>query len=585
MVRIAVLDKKKCAPNNCGDYLCVRVCPINRKGDECISKTPDSKAAIDENLCIGCGICIKKCPFGAINIINLPEELSKPPIHAYGKNGFHLYNLPIPIFGKVVGIIGKNGIGKSTAINILSGQLKPNLGKPEHNTSIQELIEYFKGTELHNYFENLNAGKIKVAVKPQQVSLLPKRFSGTVGELLKKMDETGRMKEVAEKLELTQFLDRKLSQISGGELQRVAIASCSLKKANVFFFDEPTSYLDIKQRVRVSEYIQSLANEQTAVVVIEHDLIILDHMTELVHITFGVPSGYGVISSPMSTREGVNEYLRGFMRKENIRFRPGAITFDDKPPVKLAKGQALVEWQPLKKKLGDFSFSSEPGIIYRKHLVGVLGENGIGKTTFVRILAGEIPTDQGELNASVSVSYKPQYIDSDSKEPVGIFLKHAISTHINELVHPLELDPLLTEPVSSLSGGELQRVMIAKCLSEEADLYLLDEPSAYLDVEQRLQVSKIISRLIQTTGRTALIVDHDLLFLDYLSEDLIVFEGKPAVSGTLKGPFSMEAGMNLFLGVLGITLRRDLESKRPRINKLDSRLDREQKTTGKLYYA
>ncbi|MBW2988266.1 ribosome biogenesis/translation initiation ATPase RLI [Candidatus Woesearchaeota archaeon] len=586
MARIAIVDKKKCSPENCGHFLCIRVCPVNRRGDECIVEWEDHKPSIDEKICIGCGICVKKCPFGAISIINLPEQLDKPPIHCYGKNGFHLFNLPMPIFGKVVGIIGRNGIGKTTAINILSGLLKPNLGKPRHKAKLSELVEYFKGTELHNYFEKLEAGEIRVAVKPQQVSLIPKHFSGTVRELLKKMDEKHQIEGIVKQLNLIEVLDRHLNQISGGELQKVAIAACALKKAQVYFFDEPTSYLDVKQRILVSKFIRGLADENTAVVVIEHDLILLDYMTDLVHITFGEPSAYGIVSGLKSTREGVNEYLSGMLRKENIRFRANPITFDDKPPAKSFKHEGLVEWEHIEKQLGGFKLEVEPGAVSKKTTVGILGENGIGKTTFVRIVAGELEPDKGKISKKVSVSYKPQYIDTDSKEKVKDFLKDAITKSRNEIVLPLELDKVLNEKLCELSGGELQKVMIAKCLAdEEAELYLMDEPSAYLDVEQRLTVSKLIRRFTQTHGKTALIVDHDMLFVDYLSDELIVFEGKPAVEGLLKGPYPMEQGMNLFLSSLEISMRRDPDTKRPKINKQDSRLDREQKKLGRLYYA
>ncbi|MBW2980378.1 ribosome biogenesis/translation initiation ATPase RLI [Candidatus Woesearchaeota archaeon] len=585
MTRIAVIEKEKCNPHGCGNYLCIRLCPINRAGKECIVEGEDNKPKIDETLCTGCGICQNRCPFEAISIINLPEELTKDPIHQYGKNGFHLWNLPTPIFGKVVGLVGRNGIGKSTAIKVLASILKPNLGKEEGESNYDDLIEYFKGTEAQLFFEKLKSGKIKVSFKPQQVDLIPKAEKGKVRKLLEKVDEKKELDKIAKLLEIDKILDNDIKKISGGELQRVAIAASVLKKANLYIFDEPTSYLDIKQRLKVSKFIRNLADENTAVLVVEHDLIILDYMTDMVHLMYGKPSVYGIVSLPRTTKAGINVYLSGFIKEENIRFRDYAIKFEEKPPVKTKEAVLITSWNDVEKKLGKFKLKAGEGSVQRKDIIGVLGENGIGKTSFVKILAEETKSDKGEITKKVKVSYKPQYLEATSDELVITVLKDAIDKYSNQIINPLEIKPLLTRKINELSGGELQRVSIALALSKQADLFLLDEPSAYLDIEQRLIVSKVIRNLMEEKGKSALVVDHDLLFLDYLSKKLMVFEGEPAVHGEAKGPFAMEEGMTLFLKDLDITFRRDEENKRPRANKLDSVKDREQKKKGKYYYS
>ncbi len=583
MPRIAVVEKQKCNPHGCGGYLCMRLCPINRKGEECIAKDEDGKVKIDETLCTGCGICPNRCPFEALSVVNLPEELAKQPIHQYGPNGFHLYNLPIPIFGKVVGILGKNGIGKSTAIQILAGILKPNLGKAEE-ASYDDLIDFFKGSEAQIFFEKIKKGEIVVSYKPQQVDMIPKNFSGKVKELLQKADETARFDEVVEALDLKNVLDTEIGNISGGELQRVAIAATVLKKANFYVFDEPSSYLDIKQRIKVSKFIKKLAAEDTAVLVVEHDLIILDYMADLIHIMFGKPGVYGIVSLPKVTRAGMNTYLEGYLKEQNIRFRDYSLKFYSKPPVAEQSKIVLSSWQDITKKLGNFDLIAKEGQISKKLAVGILGENGIGKTTFVKLLAGIIELDSGEIKEKISVSYKPQYLETASDTLVATLLKDAVEKYDTQIIRPLNIKPLLLKPLNELSGGELQRVSVAHCLAQKADLYLLDEPSAYLDVEQRLIVSKVIRDITEQRGCSILVVDHDLVFIDYLSDELIVFEGIPAKKGLAKGPFSMESGMNVFLRDLNITMRRDKESNRPRINKPGSRMDREQKEAGKLYY-
>ena len=155
----------------------------------------------------------------------------------------------------------------------------------------------------------------------------------------------------------------------------------------------------------------------------------------------------------------------------------------------------------------------------------------------------------------------------------------------SEIAHPLSLKRLYEKNVNTLSGGELQRVAIAICLSKEADMYLLDEPSAYLDSNQRMEAAKTVRRVMEKRGRSALIVDHDIYFLDMVSDSMMVFSGHPGRDGHANGPFDMRAGMNMFLKEVDVTFRRDNDTNRPRINKPGSRLDREQKEKGEYYYS
>ncbi|MBS3124737.1 ribosome biogenesis/translation initiation ATPase RLI [Candidatus Woesearchaeota archaeon] len=584
MPRIAIVRKDRCNPQGCGGYLCARVCPVNMEDKDCIvpGPPPEKKPIIDEKLCTGCGICPNRCPFGAIDIVNLPEALSNP-IHRYGRNGFHLYSLPTPIFGKVVGIVGRNGIGKSTAIKIVAGALKPNLGTDE-DADWTDIVKFFKGKEAQGYFEAVRDGKIKVAYKPQHVELIPQTMKGKVHELLHKVDERKKFDEMVKELDLLDVLDRDITEVSGGELQRIAIAATVLRQANLYIFDEPSSYLDIKQRINVSKFIKSLADENTAVLVVEHDLIIMDYMTDLLHIMYGKEGAYGVVSLPKSTRTGMNIYLEGFIKDENMRFRDHEIKFLARPPQKPVSKVTLTSWDSMHKKLGNFALTIKEGTIGRSTVIGILGENGIGKTTFVKMLAGVIESDEGKVDAKVKVAYKPQYLEGRNDELVMNLLGEATQKYDAQLIVPLEIRPLLLKPLNTLSGGELQRVAIAHCLSQAADLYLLDEPSAYLDIEQRLAFSKVVRDVVEQRGVSVLIVDHDLLFIDYLSDRIIVFEGVPAKHGEVTGPFAMEEGMNKFLTEVGITMRRDKDTNRPRINKPGSRLEQEQKAEGKLYY-
>lgn len=581
--KVAIVHLEKCNPEGCGNFLCIRLCPINRRGEECIIKNEKNKIEISESLCIGCKICSNRCPFNAIQIINLPSELKTNPVHQYSKNGFRLFNIPTIKPKSIIGIIGVNGIGKTTTLNILSNTLKPNLGRYNKEVSEKEILNFFKGTETQEYFKRLYSNQISISYKPQKIDDIPKYFNDTVMNLLNRVSTNN--EKIISLFNLEKIKDRNIRNLSGGELQRVAIAATVLKDTNTLIFDEPTSFLDIKQRLLIAKKLKETVNETKNLLLVEHDLIFLDFLSDYIHIMYGKPQAYGIISQIKSAKEGINTFLRGFLKEENIRFRDNAIMFYKHSPTQSFKERKeVLSWNEFDIDLGSFKLISKPGNIPKSTVIGILGENGIGKTTFIKALAGIQEVTNGKISNNVKISYKPQYINFDPEEKVKDILKEAIINYRTQLIIPLELTELLNHKIKELSGGELQRVAIAECLSKDSELYLLDEPSAYLDVEQRLKVSKIIKSIMEEKNKSALVVDHDLLFIDYISDLLLVFKGVPAIKGEVIGPLSMEEGMNLFLKELNITFRRDEETKRPRVNKLNSVNDKKQKNEGRYYY-
>jgi len=589
MTRVAVLDADRCKPKHC-NRLCHRFCPIVRTRIEAI-RFENNKPVIVESLCTGCGICIKKCPFNAISIVNLPDELDKDCSHRFGANTFKLFRLPTPSPSIVLGLLGQNGIGKTTTLKILSGEVKLNLGNYEKPPDWSEIVQHFRGSTLQDYFQKMGERKLKVSHKPQYVDKIPKVVSGNVGELLQKVNERSALEKIAEQLDLKQIWNRPLEVLSGGELQRVAVAATMCRDADVYLFDEPSSYLDVKQRLEVARAIRSLKDEQKTIIIAEHDLAIIDYLSDQICIFYGEPGVYGVVSNVHGVRTGINIYLQGYVPDENVRFRKEAIIFHEKPPsTGSGAGETLLRWEKIEKTFKGFKLVAHSGEIGRGEIVGILGPNGIGKTTFIKILAGIEEADGGAKFGEMNVSYKPQYISAEYEGTVQMLLmsvakeEFSSSWYKTEILQPLKVNLLLDRNVAELSGGELQKVAIAACLSRKADLLLVDEPSAYLDVEERLNMARIIRRVAENHNVAAFVVEHDVVTQDFIADHLMVFTGKPGVEGTAYAPTSLRKGMNKFLKEMEVTFRRDPATKRPRVNKEGSKLDKFQKEVGEYYY-
>mmetsp|Transcript_29887 Transcript_29887/g.100691 ORF Transcript_29887/g.100691 Transcript_29887/m.100691 type:complete len:647 (-) Transcript_29887:128-2068(-) len=624
LTRIAIVSKDKCKPKKCRQE-CKRQCPVVRMGKLCIEVAPASKLAfISEELCIGCGICVKKCPFEAINIINLPKNLESNTTHRYGPNSFKLHRLPVPRQGQVLGLVGTNGIGKSTALKILAGKLKPNLGKYDAPPDWTEILTHFRGSELQNYFTRILEDNLLAIIKPQYVDHIPRAVKGTVVDIINQKCQRDNAKSMMRILDLEQVQDRPIDLLSGGELQRFAIAVCLVQQADIYMFDEPSSYLDVRQRLVAAETIRSLIDGSNAdakstelaansyVLVVEHDLAVLDYLSDYICCLYGSPSGYGVVTMPFSVREGINIFLAGFVPTENLRFRDEGLTFKLSQSAEDVRGEdalAQYKYPNMTKTMvgkGDdkFILHVEAGDFKDSEIIVLLGENGTGKTTFIRMLAGLLASDEkgaalakgDEEEADrcsvpqLTMSYKPQKISPKFDGTVRQLLHKRIRDayvhpqFCTDVMKPMKIDPIIDQEVQNLSGGELQRVAMALALGKPAEVYLIDEPSAYLDSEQRIICAKVIKRFIMHSKKTAFIVEHDFIMATYLSDRVIVYTGRPSIEATATTPQGLLPGMNQFLKQLAITFRRDPTNYRPRINKRASIKDREQKASGDFFF-
>lgn len=187
------------------------------------------------------------------------------------------------------------------------------------------------------------------------------------------------------------------------------------------------------------------------------------------------------------------------------------------------------------KTLGPFKLSVEEGIFTASECIVMLGQNGTGKTTFIKMLAGILkPDETGVEIPKLNVSYKPQTIapkfEGSVRDLFYLKLKQTWESGFfkTEVLIPLNIEPLLDNMVQTLSGGELQRVAIVLCLAKPCNIYLIDEPSAYLDSEQRIVAGKVMKRWIMSSKRAAFVVEHDFIMATYMADKVILFEGTPA---------------------------------------------------------
>lgn len=676
MPRIAIIDPNKCKPEKCAKE-CIKICPPQKTGKQVIdiedigqnaqinklnksdnsnksdmvktnlsiSKLTDKKkiAKIAESLCIGCNQCVKACPFNAIRIINLPEENPADIIHRYNPNGFRLYKLPIVKPNTIIGIVGENGVGKTTLIDILSNKLNPNFEQFNKVFTPKEIISKFKGSVMQNYLKSLYGEKLVFSIKEQKIkqgiSFGFNKKNITVSEFIKSKsidindlvnnNMNNWLIESFYSLQIDKLINLNLNTLSGGELQRLLCWITASVKSDVYIFDEPSNFLDVKQRLEVSRLIKSICdvNPGSHIIVIEHDLSILDYISDELYIVYGKAGAYGIVSKPLTTLEGINMYLSGYITSQNVRFRDEEFNLkpsseltitqndfainkeikleDESGPEKekdkkqnilkaneiansLSYSETIIEYPGYKLEIPAGNVKLSNGISV------VLGENGTGKTTFINWLGSKL---------GLAVSIKEQsggikkFINKDGTYPtvLELFFHRIKSSYFNQtfqtdVIKQLDIEPIQSRRIDELSGGELQRVLIVLCLGTNADIYLFDEPSANLDIEKRLKVTKIIKKFITNYNKTAFIIEHDIMmsvaFAQEYNSNILLVKQTNYLDGikycSVSPPLDFVTGINGFLKLMGITMRISGHN-RPRINKFNSQLDKEQKKSENYY--
>ncbi|MFX0051496.1 MAG: ribosome biogenesis/translation initiation ATPase RLI [Candidatus Hermodarchaeota archaeon] len=594
MKKITVVMRDKCSPDTC-NYRCINLCPVNMTGKK--SKPVIVPKAIklhgtsvfpviNHKHCINCGICGNTCFKRAIKTVNIPGEIEEwNPVHQYKESEFQLFGLPILNQGTVTGVIGENGIGKSTLLNILAGKIQPNGGnfsKKAFNLFLTNLST----PGMARYLETVSSGELTVSLKSQNLTHLKQRGL-TPQELFEDMEKEDL--KIVEILRLKSLLSKELTVASGGELQRVAIAQTMMKPADVYLLDEPASYLDFSQRLNLARVLKHKLNKKRSILIVEHDISVLDYWSDLIHILWGEPHVYGVVSRALSVKKGLNSFLSGWLKEENIHFRHRVISFKRSVTKRQWKERPYIQWDNDLVTLDGFALDVKSGKIFFGEILVIVGENGLGKTTFANLISGRIP---GHPKINAIISYKPQQITKDFDLTVSEFLQKVTGTFLNtkewklKLLSPLGINHYLDREMRELSGGETQRVFIAACLAKSADLYILDEPSAFLDALERTKIANVIRNQTKRNPKCAVIsIEHDVQLADFTADRIMRFEGIPSQYGVITSPMSKRDGMNAFLKSLNITFRRDPETGRARINKENSQMDKKQKEIGEFYYS
>lgn len=598
-LRIAIIDKDKCKPKKCS-HECKKSCPVNQMGKICIEI--EDIAKINEGLCIGCSQCVNRCPFNAIKIVNLPSQIANNLVHSYGENLFKLYKLPNPKVGKIIGILGQNGVGKTTIMNILSGKTIPNFDKLNNDNVIitkEQVLKHVRGTELQKYLKLLYDDKFKINNKPQDILSLVKNNKTKnmkVSEIIIKFKDFGNYNKIIDVLDLNKIFNNTIITLSGGELQKLVCAITLLKEGDVYIFDEPTNYLDIEYRIKIANLIKDLNTHNKYIFVVEHDLSILDFVADNIHIMFGDPGSYGAISTLYSTLEGINIYFDGYIPADNIRFRPEPYKLTDLSNSDITEihknNFGIINYEEKIIKFDNYQLTiKEENIPINVCMIIVLGKNGTGKSTYLNYLSDEL---------GFIISHKIQINNNDyakQKTTVQEVLYNKISkamstsSFLSDVINPMSINKIYTKKVKKLSGGELQRLSIALCLGADANIYLIDEPASSLDVESRFIVTRVIKRFLTNNKKIGFIVEHDILLATSLAKEttskILVFEETKLENGiryceTL--PLSdFNTGMNKFLKSINATFRTDKNNHRPKINKFGSVMDIEQKISN-IYY-
>ena len=480
-----------------------------------------------------------------------------------------------------IGIIGVNGTGKSTLLKIIAGVEEADRGEITHSKGytisyLPQQPDFTKGnTVLDQVFQG-NSPLLRLLKEYEEAMIQIERDSMNTAnqeklyELQQKMDAANaweansNAKAVLSKLGINDF-SQDVTELSGGQKKRVALAQSLIEVPDLLILDEPTNHLDFETIKWLEDY---LAKYSGALLVVTHDRYFLDRVTNrIIELDEGRLYTYtGNYSSFLEAKalrieqEQASELKRqNLYRRELAWIRRGAKARTTKQKARIQRfeeienakktvntekvdisvggsrlGKKVIELRNVSKRFGETKILEDVNLLIKPgDRIGIVGRNGSGKSTLLNIIAGKLPVDTGEIEIGQTVKlayYTQESMDMDVNKRMIEYIKetaemiHTLDGKIISAAQMLErfLFPMHTHgtPIRKLSGGERRRLYLLKIIMGEPNVLLLDEPTNDLDT----QTLTVLEDYLEEFPGVVITVSHDRYFLDKVTDQLLIFE-------------------------------------------------------------
>lgn len=484
--------------------------------------------------------------------------------------------------GEKIGLIGVNGTGKSSFLKIVAGVEEPDEGTvikgnrvrieylaqtPDYDDNATVLEQVFKGNseemrilrEYEELLEKIDKGEVKENDSERLI-----RLQGKI-DALNLWDMESEAKNVLTKLGITNF-EEKVGNLSGGQKKRIMLAAALITPCELLILDEPTNHLDNETISWLEEYLNS---RKGALLMITHDRYFLDRVTNRIleldrGRLFSYDGNYSVFLEKKMERIAIEkaseEKRQNLMRKELAWVRRGAKARTTKQKARLQRfdelvnqegfienenieisvmgtrlGKKIIEIEHLNKSFGDKKIVDDFNyIVLRSDRIGIVGPNGIGKSTLMGMIEGKVAPDSGEIIKGETVKIAcfsqedthmhPEMRAIDYIKEAGEYLQTATGERItaSQMCEKFLFNGTLQwTMIGMLSGGERRRLHLLRVLMEAPNVLLLDEPTNDLDIETLNRLEDYLDDF----GGVVITVSHDRYFLDRICNKIFSYEG------------------------------------------------------------